>query len=112
MKIPPNACKPCEACQAPILFAITGYVTKRDRDPATGRATREPKWMPVDPAPTPDGNVVISLDKGAWLAAVPRRGQLAGMKAAGVETHASHMQTCPDRERFARTHRGRQRQQG
>jgi hypothetical protein len=112
MKIPSNACKPCEACQAPILFAITGYVTKRDRDPATGRATREPKWMPVDPTPTPDGNVVISLDKGAWLAAVPRRGQLAGMKAAGVETHASHMQTCPDRERFARTHRGRQRQQG
>ena len=90
----------CKSCGQPIEWAKT----------ETG------KWMPVDPAPVPGGN--LSIDRSSWppVATVMRPGEGAVQLALGAggqqegETlgHVSHFKSCPDRDRWRKNEgRGR-----
>jgi len=75
----------CSTCKRPILWARSEH----------GRP------IPIDPAPRPDGNIVLRpIAVGAEL--------LAHVVTAGEETdeqrYASHFSTCPEAE----THRRRE----
>jgi hypothetical protein len=78
--------EPCKGCKAPIVWALTINA----------------KPMPVDPAPAPDGNVLLSRVAGGVRAEVVRNpARLFGKKA-----YRSHFVSCPKAGDFRRP-RGR-----
>lgn len=79
----------CRSCNAPILWAIT----------PKGRR------MPLDPEPTPEGNLRLTpIPDRTPLVGKPLTGEdLEAAQASGEPLHTSHFATCPD----ARQHRHR-----
>lgn len=68
----------CRSCGAAVLWA----------------QTENGKVMPVDPAPHPDGNLVLTSIGGGFQVRVD--------KAAPGEKHRSHFVTCPNAEQHRR----------
>ena len=75
----------CRACQAAIVWATT----------STGKA------MPVDAAPSPDGNVLLLPTVDHKFVAVVV-GKEEAEKSAAVERYKSHFATCPSAASFRR----------
>jgi hypothetical protein len=78
----------------------------------TARVKGEPKWTPLDPKPSEAGRYLISRHdddrKGHYEAVkITRPAQLAGVLASGQTLHTSHGVTCPNKDRYARIHRGK-----
>lgn len=71
----------CRSCQAPIRWVTT----------TAGRR------MPIDPTPSPGGNVVLREDH---LAAVLAGDVLDAARAADVPTYLSHFATCPHAAKY------------
>lgn len=76
----PSEISTCRSCSAPIVWARTS----------------SEKLMPVDPEPTPDGNLVLFRDYAdEW------RVQVVG-GADDRPRHRPHFATCPDAEGWRR----------
>ena len=69
--------RPCKKCQRAILLV---------RTKATGA------WMPLDPEPTPYGNVALDSQERAVVLG-------AGGNLAGELTYRPHFATCPVHKR-------------
>lgn len=65
----------CTSCQAPIFWAVSA---------STG------KTMPIDAAPTADGNIVIEAGRAKVLGAIER-----AALPPGTNRYRSHFSTCP-----------------
>jgi len=75
---------PCRACQAPMIWLPTTH----------GRT------MPLDPAPVPNGNVVLVRDgNGLLVAEYLRRNDVP---AAGTLRYQSHFASCEFADDFRR----------
>lgn len=91
----------CAACRADIVWAET-------RQRKAGKPVLMPVLMPVDPDPSPRGNVMLHRLGDVWFAGVLGKNQAAGAIERGEKLHLSHLVTCADPERFrrwSRTHR-------
>lgn len=75
--------QPCTGCGAPILWLRTA---------ATGRR------CPIDPAPVPDGNIVIRGDTAVYLALSLY--ETDGQPQEGELRYKSHFATCPNAAAF------------
>lgn len=53
------------------------------------------KAMPLDPEPTPRGNLVVSLTADVLHAAMVKGPQRDGIRAAHQPLYLSHFTTCP-----------------
>lgn len=78
----------CEHCDGELLWA----------------RTRNDARMPVDRAPSDDGNVLITAAGGELHASVFGPRQAAGARAAGKRLHVHHKVTCPYAHRWANKH--------
>jgi hypothetical protein len=76
--------RPCNHCQAPILWATTTAGAR----------------MPIDADPHPDGNVLVDDAGGHLVAGVLGVGQAAGARARGQLLHRHHKLTCPHASRW------------
>lgn len=76
--------EPCEGCGAPVIWAHTSRTV-----------------MPVDPDPTPDGNVVLRQFGGRPFAEVVTN----PAKLFGRVARKSHFVTCPRAADFRRLRR-------
>ena len=81
----------CRSCRAEIFFAATD---KKNSDGS-------PHLMPVDVAPTADGNLAVTSGVDADGRPLPRAtvisvGQRAGMKQAGMPVYQAHFRVCPN----------------
>lgn len=94
MRVNPSDRKACRACQAEIIFAETNRIHK-------GQKVK----MPVDAEPSNKGNMLLSIQRGAYYAGVLGRNQAAGARDNGVELHQAHFATCTQADRF-RKHYG------
>lgn len=63
--------------------------------------TTQGRAMPLDPAPVPNGNVVIVRDGGGGLLAEYLR--RTDTPAPGTPRYQSHFSSCPERARFRRS---------
>ncbi|MFR9807094.1 hypothetical protein ACL02T_33075 [Pseudonocardia sp. RS010] len=73
--------KPCNECQAPIIWP---------RSARSGTAT------PLDAQPSPRGNVALyERGSGTQIAAVLTPRAAAGYRAAGQPTYLHHAVSCP-----------------
>lgn len=76
----------CRSCEAPIVWAVT----------AAGRA------MPLDPDPTPDGNVVSDGRDEQGRVQVIVFAKPADVPADRPLRYASHFVSCPDADQHRR----------
>jgi hypothetical protein len=72
-------------CGAPIRWVLT-----------------EESWMPLNPAPAPDGNVTVDRDGAAQIAHVLTAAELADPAGVGVR-YTSHFATCPHASQHRRS---------
>lgn len=70
----------CQSCQAPITWTTNVVSGKR---------------MPVNPTPTPDGNVVLTSGNDGPEARVLTRAELAS-RPTKTGLYKSHFATCPE----------------
>lgn len=71
----------CKSCRADVDWAVTA----------------EGKWMPVDTAPTPDGNVLLEPRTGQpAIATVLGAAAAQNAAADGKTLRKSHFATCPN----------------
>ena len=78
----------CRSCDAPIAWGLT----------AKG------KRLPLDPAPSENGNVAASLsDSGILDVGVPDRRQRDAMLCTGRPLYLSHFVTCPNAKEWRKS---------
>ena len=75
----------CRSCRSPILWTVTG----------------PDRRMPVDPAPSPDGNVDVDTSRYTPSGAHPATvlGPLE-VEAHDGPLYLSHFATCPDADKW------------
>lgn len=79
----PKATK-CKSCEAPIFWATTA----------------QGKKIPVDEAPSPQGNVVLTMSGGELRATVFKDAQAALARSPkGCVLRTAHHSTCPDADK-------------
>ncbi|UVT24951.1 hypothetical protein NXT08_22380 [Rhodococcus pyridinivorans] len=69
----------CGTCRADIVWA----------------STEKGNAIPVEPASTPNGNLMLSTVAGVRLAAVVKGSRRDALAAAGVPLYLSHFVSCP-----------------
>ena len=70
----------CRSCDAKIRWART----------SSGKA------MPLDPEPTPEGNIQLCIVGGEEIAAVLGAGDRAAAQLEQIPLYVSHFATCPN----------------
>lgn len=78
----------CKSCRAEIVWAKT--VAKGE-------------LMPINPTPTPNGNVVLHEQSGNLYAAVVAKNKRAAMAEAGYPMYLSHLVDCPHAHEWRRS---------
>lgn len=69
----------CRSCKAEVRWVLT----------------EGGKKMPLDPLPTPEGNVLVAMVGGEEIATVLGPADRAAAQIAGTPLHISHFVTCP-----------------
>lgn len=75
----------CRSCRAPVRWVLT----------------QAGKRMPLDPAPTPVGNIALTEETVDGVPVVRYLGKSAGADLFATDRYVSHFATCPE----AKVHR-------
>jgi len=95
MQIPTKDTTACVACGEPIVFAReTGRIRKG-----------KPAIVALDPVPASAGKWVMGDQGDEYFAGKVRSNQAAGMRAAGVQLHTAHNDTCAKKDEYIRKKR-------
>jgi hypothetical protein len=71
----------CRSCNAHVLWAVTEATGKR---------------IPIDPDPTPGGNVILSDDDPPVALVLPTGQASLFALGTGADRYTSHFATCPN----------------